>query len=93
MTSRWLKVATLSARQAIICISDDIPRGWEFVHERLRDRARTRHFTGPGVQALSGQRAGQMPDRYELETAEVFAKPVAQATLRQVHVLTQPKLA
>jgi NAD(P)H dehydrogenase (quinone) len=92
--AKWLKVATLAARKGMIWISDDIP---SVRNSSASDFAaahnRAGHFLGFRMQALTDQPADQTPDRYNLETAEMFAKPVAQATLQWVHVLTQPELA
>jgi NAD(P)H dehydrogenase (quinone) len=86
--------ATLAAQQGMIWVGADLPSGYNSSKSDFATaHNRAGHFLGLAVQALTDLPAEQTPDRYELETAELFGKRVAEATLRWVRVPAERELA
>jgi|JI10StandDraft_1071094.scaffolds.fasta_scaffold257838_3 NAD(P)H dehydrogenase (quinone) len=86
--------ATLAAQHGMVWVGADVPSGYNSSKSDFATaHNRAGHFLGLAVQALTDLPADQTPDRYELETAELFGKRVAEATLRWVRVPAEPELA
>lgn len=86
--------ATLAAQQGMVWVGNDIPSGYNSSKSDFATaHNRAGHFLGLAVQALTDLPAEQTPDRYELETAELFGKRVADAALRWALVPAEPVLA
>lgn len=78
----------------MVWVGNDIPSGYNSSKSDFATAYnRARHFLGLAVHALTDLPAEQTPDRYELETAELFGKRVAEATLRWALVPAEPVLA
>jgi NAD(P)H dehydrogenase (quinone) len=89
-----LKVAALAARKGMVCISKLIPGGYKSsASDFAAAHNRAGHLLGLGIKALTDQPADQIQDRYNLETADMFAKRVGQAALRLVRLPAQPERA
>lgn len=77
--------ATLAAQHGMIWVGTGMQPGYnastksfDAVHNRLS------YFLGLGTQSLTDLPAEETPDKYDLETAEMFGTRVAEATLRWV---------
>jgi NAD(P)H dehydrogenase (quinone) len=88
------QLATLAAQQGMVWVGNDIPSGYNSSKSDFATaHNRAGHFLGLAVQALTDLPAEQTPDRYELETAELFGKRVAEASLRWALVPAELELA
>ena len=86
--------ATLAAQHGMVWVGAGLPSGYNSSKSDFATaHNRAGHFLGLAVQALSDLPAEQTPDRYELETAELFGKRVAEATLRWVRVPAEAEAA
>ncbi len=86
--------ATLAAQQGMIWVGNDIPSGYNSSKSDFATaHNRAGHFLGLAVQALTDLSAEQTPDRYELETAELFGRRVAESARRWARVPEVAELA
>lgn len=77
--------STFAAQHNMIWVPAGMKSGYiSSDHEWQTAHNRTGHYLGLGTQSMSDQPAEETPDAAELETAELFGKRVAEATLRWV---------
>ncbi|MEM0987224.1 MAG: flavodoxin family protein [Pseudomonadota bacterium] len=79
------RFATLAAQQGMIWVNFGLKAGYSASNSDFATaRNRAGHYLGLGTQSLTDLSADDTPDAAELETAELFGKRVAEATLRWV---------
>ena len=84
-SSTLQQFSTLAAQHGMVWVGTGMMPGYNASTKDINAVHNRASFTlGLGVQSLTDLPAEQTPDRFDLETAEMFGKRVADATLRWV---------